>query len=58
MAFAERCSCDTKIPASEPIIDNFDVFDFELSKDDMDRINKLNRNMRSGADPDTLTFSD
>ena len=38
------------------IIDNFDVFDFELSKDDMEHINILNRNTRSGADPDTFDF--
>ncbi len=38
------------------IISNFDVFDFELSKADMDRISGLNRNIRSGADPDTFDF--
>lgn len=38
------------------IIDNFDVFDFELSKDDMERIDHLNRNTRSGADPDNFDF--
>jgi diketogulonate reductase-like aldo/keto reductase len=38
------------------IIDNFDVFDFELSQDDMGSINKLDRNTRSGADPDTFDF--
>ena len=38
------------------IIDNFDVFDFELSKEDVERIGNLNRNTRSGADPDTFDF--
>jgi diketogulonate reductase-like aldo/keto reductase len=38
------------------IIDNLNVFDFELSKDDMNSINKLDRGTRSGADPDTFDF--
>jgi Aldo/keto reductases, related to diketogulonate reductase len=38
------------------IVSNFDVFDFELDQDDIVRINKLNRNTRSGADPDTFDF--
>jgi diketogulonate reductase-like aldo/keto reductase len=38
------------------IFANFDVFDFVLGKDDMDRISSLNRNVRSGADPDTFDF--
>ncbi len=35
---------------------NFDVFDFELSNGDLERINLLNRNIRSGADPDQFDF--
>jgi diketogulonate reductase-like aldo/keto reductase len=38
------------------ILANFDVFDFALSTDDIDRISSLNRNIRSGADPDTFDF--
>jgi diketogulonate reductase-like aldo/keto reductase len=38
------------------IASNFDVFDFELSNDDMEQINLLNRNTRSGADPDHFDF--
>lgn len=35
---------------------NLDVFDFELTKEDMDCIAKLNRNIRVGADPDDFDF--
>ena len=38
------------------IIENFNVFDFTLSPEDMERINQLNRNTRSGADPDHFDF--
>jgi diketogulonate reductase-like aldo/keto reductase len=36
------------------IIENADIFDFELSKEEMEKINGLNRNERSGSDPDTM----
>ncbi|MDA1476395.1 aldo/keto reductase [Bacillus changyiensis] len=45
------------IPKSikEPrIIENADIFDFELSKGDMEKINALNKNERVGSDPDTM----
>lgn len=35
---------------------NIDVFDFELSDEDMKRIHDLNENKRSGADPDNFNF--
>lgn len=35
---------------------NFDVFDFELSKDEMERIDQLNTNERIGPDPDNFDF--
>lgn len=38
------------------IIENADVFDFELSAEDMEQINALNQNHRVGPDPDTLLF--
>jgi diketogulonate reductase-like aldo/keto reductase len=38
------------------IIENADVFDFELSAEDMDKINALNQNHRVGPDPGTLLF--
>jgi diketogulonate reductase-like aldo/keto reductase len=34
------------------IIENASLFDFELSKDEMDQIDSLNRNERFGANPD------
>lgn len=36
--------------------ENADIFDFELSKEEMDAMNSLNRNERFGADPDHFDF--
>ncbi|MGV3466777.1 MAG: aldo/keto reductase [Heyndrickxia sp.] len=36
------------------IEENFNVFDFELTAEEMAEINKLNRNERKGADPATM----
>lgn len=38
------------------IIENSSVFDFELSAEDMDRMNELNQNLRVGPDPDNFDF--
>lgn len=38
------------------IIENGDVFDFELSPEEMGRIDGLNANQRFGADPDNFNF--
>jgi methylglyoxal/glyoxal reductase len=38
------------------IIANAEVFDFELSSEDMSRINNLNQNHRVGPDPDNFDF--
>ncbi|WP_436376587.1 aldo/keto reductase [Cytobacillus sp. BC1816] len=38
------------------IIENADVFDFELSSEDMDKISGLNENRRVGPDPDNFDF--
>lgn len=38
------------------IIENADIFDFELSEDDMTQINSLNQNLRTGPDPDNFDF--
>ena len=40
----------------ERMIDNFKMNDFELSGDDPDVISKMNRNQRTGADPETFNF--
>jgi diketogulonate reductase-like aldo/keto reductase len=38
------------------IISNAEVFDFELTKEDMDNIDGLNEDHRVGADPDNVNF--
>ncbi|MDN4491920.1 aldo/keto reductase [Ureibacillus aquaedulcis] len=38
------------------IIENADVFDFELTSDDMATIDGLNQNLRVGPDPDNFDF--
>jgi 2,5-diketo-D-gluconate reductase A len=36
--------------------ENFDIFDFELSEDDLREITALDRNERTGPDPDTFNY--
>ncbi len=38
------------------IVENASVFDFELTKEDMMRIDQLNQNLRVGPDPDNFDF--
>lgn len=38
------------------IVENSEVFDFELSKEDMERIDRLNQDHRVGPDPDNFDF--
>lgn len=38
------------------IIENADIFDFELTKEDMDKIDALNEDRRIGPDPDNFDF--
>jgi 2,5-diketo-D-gluconate reductase A len=38
----------------ERIVENFDVFDFELSREEMSQIESLDRGERIGPDPDTF----
>lgn len=45
-----------KSSTPERIAQNFDVFGFELSADEMAAIDGLDRGLRVGADPDTATF--
>jgi diketogulonate reductase-like aldo/keto reductase len=41
---------------SERIISNADIFDFELSEEDMAKIDKLDKNARIGGHPDFIPF--
>jgi len=38
------------------IAENFDVFDFELSKDQLAAIDALDTGVRRGPDPDSITL--
>ncbi|MBA9085994.1 diketogulonate reductase-like aldo/keto reductase [Fontibacillus solani] len=38
------------------IVENSDVFDFELSKEDMEQMDRLNQDHRVGPDPDNFDF--
>jgi len=38
------------------IIENANIFDFELTSEDMDKISALNKNERIGPDPDNFNF--
>ena len=45
-----------KSAAKDRILSNSLIFDFELSQEDVDAINKLDRTKRIGADPDNFSF--
>lgn len=38
------------------IVENANIFDFELSTEEMNQISRLNKNDRSGSDPDNFNF--
>ena len=40
----------------ERIVENIDLFDFELSEEDMNLMNQLNEHKRTGPDPDNFDF--
>ncbi len=39
----------------ERIAENIDIFDFELSGEDVEAISALNKDQRTGPDPDTFS---
>ena len=41
---------------TERIISNSNIFDFELSKEDIIKIDSLDKNFRTGAHPDHISF--
>ncbi len=45
-----------KSSTPQRIVDNTAVFDFEISADDMAQLDSLNRNERTGPDPDNFNF--
>jgi methylglyoxal/glyoxal reductase len=45
-----------KSTKEQRIIENANLFDFELTKEDMKQINNLNQNHRVGPDPDNIDF--
>lgn len=45
-----------KASSKTHLMENLDIFNFSLMKEDMERISSLNRNMRVGSDPDNFNF--
>ena len=45
-----------KSSKKERIISNADVFNFQLSSEDMDKLSSLDRSKRFGPDPDNFDF--
>lgn len=45
-----------KTTTSSRLVENSQIFDFELSEEDMKAISALNQNKRFGADPDNFNF--
>jgi len=45
-----------KSMSRDRMVENFEIFDFQLSDDDLAAISALNRNHRTGPDPDTNNY--
>ncbi len=45
-----------KSTKEQRILDNSNVFDFELLDEDIERIDSLNQNLGVGPDPDNIDF--
>ncbi|WP_327672793.1 MULTISPECIES: aldo/keto reductase [unclassified Streptomyces] len=50
-----RCAIPKSVKAAR-IAENFDVFDFELSSDELTAIDNLDTGVRGGPDPDSITL--
>ncbi|MEW4371134.1 aldo/keto reductase [Paenibacillus kandeliae] len=46
----------TRSVKEERIVDNANIFDFQLTTDEIDQLNALNKNERTGPDPDNFNF--
>ncbi|WP_046225907.1 aldo/keto reductase [Paenibacillus dauci] len=46
----------TRSVKEERIVDNANIFDFQLTADEVDQLNALNKNERTGPDPDNFNF--
>ncbi|WP_017814028.1 aldo/keto reductase [Paenibacillus shenyangensis] len=46
----------TRSVKEERIVDNANIFDFQLTAEEVDQLNALNKNERTGPDPDNFNF--
>ncbi|WP_411344812.1 aldo/keto reductase [Paenibacillus sp. WLX1005] len=46
----------TRSVKEERVVDNANIFDFQLTTDEIDQLNALNKNERTGPDPDNFNF--
>lgn len=47
---------NVKSTHSDRMRSNADIFDFQLSQEEMEKLNALNENLRVGPDPDSFDF--